>query len=599
MDNYSTQGIFNARWMSPKDVALSFVPIPQFHRLTHSGHSVLLGPRGCGKTTLLKMLTRTAILTWDAKRKSQFDPNPIEYPQFEAIYIPSDVRWSYELRELSNEPGLDVRNAELIQRAMVTISFLTSAIEFVKDGLRLETAEESQLCQALIDIFNLQSTIPRFFDIKKAISNIAATIRGSLNFRDSTQINSIITDLPKVFFGHITDVPVNMCNLLSDLFNDKLSFDKWALCYDELELAPDWMRKELFESLRSMDQRFYLKLTCSPLLPSGLKSSPEETDDFSPIRLWYSHVKDASNFCENLTNAFLKSKFPDKPVDPDKFFSNTYLADIETKDDSHSYEPGSVFYKMMLDLVKQDASFRATLESSGIDPNNPYSESVEIRDKFFRKIKPVVILRTSFLKASGLRTIKVPTIYYGKEAIYSMSEANPRWLLRLLTDIYDRWRTNPKYNANGIPVVSLNEQARSLNSAAERFRSFLAATAAGRDKHASYSLLTLLNSIGKYFQNEILGSNFNIDPIGSFVVDGAVPQAMEKIIEKALEIGAIVYIGKSDDEIPKQIRNSRFRLSFMLAPLYRLPFRTYRSIPLYNLIKKRHALFDQISNTEL
>ena len=44
---------------------------------------------------------------------------------------------------------------------------------------------------------------------------------------------------------------------------------------DELELAPDWLRNEVFESLRSVDQLFYLKLTASPLLPSGLKSVPD------------------------------------------------------------------------------------------------------------------------------------------------------------------------------------------------------------------------------------------------------------------------------------------------------------------------------------
>src|SRR5687768_3296157 len=93
---------FNARWLSPEQVAVQFVPIPQFHRLLQPRHSLLLGPRGSGKTTLLKMVTRRALAVWRARTDSARGTEP-SVPGFEAIYIPSDVRWSYELKELQSE----------------------------------------------------------------------------------------------------------------------------------------------------------------------------------------------------------------------------------------------------------------------------------------------------------------------------------------------------------------------------------------------------------------------------------------------------------------------------------------------------------------
>src|SRR5437867_922327 len=87
-------GAFNARWLSPEQVAATFVPVPQFRQLVHNTNSLLLGPRGCGKTTLLKMLTRRALNMWSASSRSKRFQGAFERPQYEAIYIPSDIRWS-------------------------------------------------------------------------------------------------------------------------------------------------------------------------------------------------------------------------------------------------------------------------------------------------------------------------------------------------------------------------------------------------------------------------------------------------------------------------------------------------------------------------
>src|SRR5439155_18979670 len=98
MDTSSIYGAFNARWLTPEDIARAFVPTTPFKALVKVQHSLLMGPRGCGKTTLLKMLTRPAQTIWWRERVPLF-PALAEYPtpDFEAIYIPSDIRWSYEL----------------------------------------------------------------------------------------------------------------------------------------------------------------------------------------------------------------------------------------------------------------------------------------------------------------------------------------------------------------------------------------------------------------------------------------------------------------------------------------------------------------------
>ena len=98
MKTASIYGAFNARWLEPEDVARSFVPTIPFKSLVRLQNSLLMGPRGCGKTTLLKMLTRRAQRVWQVERASR-EPQWADYrrPDFEAIYIPSDVRWSVRI----------------------------------------------------------------------------------------------------------------------------------------------------------------------------------------------------------------------------------------------------------------------------------------------------------------------------------------------------------------------------------------------------------------------------------------------------------------------------------------------------------------------
>ena len=58
---------FNARNYTPAQVAATFIPNDDYRLLWRNEHTVVLGPRGSGKTTLFKMLTVQALY---ADRKS-------------------------------------------------------------------------------------------------------------------------------------------------------------------------------------------------------------------------------------------------------------------------------------------------------------------------------------------------------------------------------------------------------------------------------------------------------------------------------------------------------------------------------------------------
>jgi type IV secretory pathway VirB4 component len=78
---------YNARFLDPSAVARSFiVPDSVFTLLCKDENSLVIGPRGSGKTTLMKMLRPSALRTWEHERKRNY----IDSISFSAVYVASD-----------------------------------------------------------------------------------------------------------------------------------------------------------------------------------------------------------------------------------------------------------------------------------------------------------------------------------------------------------------------------------------------------------------------------------------------------------------------------------------------------------------------------
>jgi energy-coupling factor transporter ATP-binding protein EcfA2 len=268
MTTASIYGAFNARWLSPEQVARSFVPTPDLIKLSKLQNSLLMGPRGCGKTTLLKMLTRRAIKVWKDERVIK-EPELKDYlsPTFEAIYVPSDIRWAYELSALDLEIQNDPVLAERVQRCAVAVSSLAAAITTFEDLLSGDSASQERVVRSLIKLLHLNNVIPSFSEVRLMLLDLNNELRNAIVSRNDSLIASVVNNAPKVFTGHAFDILDTACTVFDESAPILKKPDKWGFCFDELEIAPGWLQRELLTTLRSINQRFLLKLTWSPVLP--------------------------------------------------------------------------------------------------------------------------------------------------------------------------------------------------------------------------------------------------------------------------------------------------------------------------------------------
>jgi len=238
-------------------------------------------------------------------------------------------------------------------------------------------------------------------------------------------------------------------------------------------------------------------------------------------------------------------------------------------------------------LAAWDSSFRNLLLKNDIDPDNPLPKSQKERDEFFRKVKPIVLLRNEFADHAKKRSRKAPALYVGREAIYAMSEGNPRWLLGLLTDLVDLG--GRKSGPGGRASLSYASQGRILTNAAVRLRALIKSSPFNPPKKMNaaggHTLLDFVEVLGGYFQSSLYNrAIFREEPIGSFEYPSEEPSVYTYMVSQLLEIGALVYVGSTAQDVPSTINGSRFRLSFMLAPLFRLPFRNLTAISLREIL---------------
>lgn len=576
----SSFSAFNARWLDPEDVARSFVPTWHYGNLVRHQHSLLMGPRGCGKTTLLKMLTRRAQRVWRNERKTdKVGEESIPLPNFEALYIPSDVRWSAELEAVSREVELLPTQAERLQRSFVSLSCLIEATRVFQDILDERDEEPTALLKALIKHFDLGPTVPTFAEVRLKLQSWAEQLNSFLVRRDSASLIRTLDRFNPALTGHALDTLIRACSVYEEYVTHGPSL-RWALCFDELEIAPAWLQTELFASLRSTDQRYLLKLTWSPLLPTSLTAQQERQHDYAAIRMWHGHVAEAKPFCREFSTRFIRTRFEHETITPRDVFGISPFSQEEDSDDN--YERGTAVWNVMRNLAERDGSFRDYLVNHHLDPADPRTSDISLRDETLRKIKPIVLVRDAYFKDARRgeqltrRSRKNPVLYFGEDAVYSMSEGNPRLLASLLNDLLDAGSTK---GPSGIPKVKPDTQSRILTAASHRTLSGIR-TYPIQGVSLSRSLSRLLQRLGDYLHGELVTRDFNADPAGSFIVDDDTSPEVIGQLQVGLLLGALVHVRSNENDIPHEIVGSRIRLSYMLSPAYRILFRNYRDIRL-------------------
>ena len=594
---------FNARALRPAEVASTFVPPSHYHTLAKRNHTIIVGPRGSGKTTLLKMLQSAALEAWDHPNADDFR-SLVDYT---GVFIPTDVSWNAQMLALAKQ-GLGDEHRKRLSIAAFTTHVLKSLVAAMSYRVHppelpvltphkrspFSGKQESQLVTHLAQAWHLEPIVPSLLSLKHALSLRLSRV-WELALRESCLPEAgRDARLADVSFLHLH--VLQSAALAVEQFNDVVGDPdgKWAFLFDELELAPEWVGKELMSSLRSSDDRFIFKLSMSPYASEVLKPetviSAMPDNDYSVIPLWYAHKADGYEFCR----ALLKSILRDRRLgerEPEEVFGKSDFEQESEMPKSQGYKPGSRHQKRFASLAAKDMSFRKYLRRTGLDLTKLDRLNESDRASYIRKIMPLVIVRDYFRatpdrgpspNARRLRSRKSLGLYAGAHSLFSIVEGNPRWFLGIIGPMLEAY--------SGTSKVAKTRQAQRVAKAAQRYCALLRTIPCPPVPgiQSQRGLLTLLNRIGKRFFESIVLEDFDPDVPESFTVDSHPAPALLQGLGQALNAGALVYVPDAGAQAilqqPGSFRGKRFRLSYLLAAYYRLPIRLGPAVALSRLL---------------
>lgn len=607
MNTHNFNDSFNARYLDFDQVARTFIANDQYYDLSKKNHSLLMGPRGSGKTTLLKMLT-----TPGHHYLKENIPDLIDLP-FTAVYIPSDIQWKKQMDHFYGQGKITQEKKEIISRFLVTTNILICItntfrylIEFEFSEAKLDSLtclkKEAELCRFLVDDFDIEEPIsPNLLALQKILNRRIRTCNKLINrLKFGTVCEKELEEVPEFYFNDYYQLLSDACTSFENVFCEGKT-RKWALCFDELEISPQWLQFELIDKLRSVDQRFYFKLVTSPIisLVNRIEEDPinaSEDEDYKIVRTWNYNETCTSKwneFSRKLTDNKLKNL--DIGVAATQLFGeSTYERNLKSSfriDDklkfSSKYEKGTYYWNVFKELALIDPSFASYLNKKGISKSNPAPrKNTDEKDRIFRKILPIVIFRYQFNKSMGRRSRKNPSLFYGVPFIYEVCDGNPRFLMNLLDSLFSSIKPNEK------PVLDINKQSSVINNTSKKYLELIRAHPdANREifKNHIINLGDVINQIGTYFRDKLLRGDFVMDPAGSFIVDSKVSPHIVALIELGVHLGAIIYLDPDEGISKNGLIGKKLRLCFLLHPIFDFPKREYNSINLSTILYKGNS----------
>jgi hypothetical protein len=601
----SSNDTFNARHKSALEVAMDFIPPPQFSELLGFNNCILVGPRGSGKTTLLKMLQAPALLSWYRTK----DAAPQQTIKFVGVFVAADVRWAKQLELVTKDIESEDQRTTIHECAFSNFVSL-ALIESLEKSINLKVVnpyqnsqetfdrnKESELTRKLSDIWQTQST-PTFSALKHALRVQQSEIPKISTILSRTKnIEEVQDKFPFIGLSWL-----NSLTLAIETINDHLQIEnqKWALLVDELEIIPPMLLARILSPLRSTSGNLIFKYALSPtgagsnILANHEESDPTQGNDFSTLSLWNTKKEEVRSFSSQLLIHALSSRGlieRDADISETLGISGTAEEGLATAGDN---EAGRISLsqrkKIFSELAEKDESFNKFLKSKKIDIEKLTTSDKTTNGTLVRKITPLVYLRNHVLQSWSsekyvLRSKKSFQPYHRFPNILDLTEGNPRWILNLAENL--ALQANSK--AQNLKAQSVQTDA--IASFKDRFISMLKVFPVGKNQHNStmtpYSFLEIL---ANHIREKIFYNEFSQDPALSFLIDKSSAEEFGEFISICIHLGALVLVdsdaSKESAFIPGAagLEGRQVRICHRLAPEFFLPLRAGRNVKMHSAL---------------
>lgn len=585
----------NARRMTSREVAQTFVIPPQYEEITSLDHTFLIGPRGSGKTTLLRMLQGQALMQWQHRRAHVYRRRV----SYSTIFLPADRLWDAQMTGLvettpeAEELATAAFGLQMLSAFVETALYRTASADEYGESVHLPAAlrhvDEVEFVHACASAWLLNVSVPSLLGLQTALDQRLASVSSLLERARREAVPSpiwVATDaLANLRFG------IRAFNRYS-----RQPEHRWALLLDEMELAPQRIHQALTRSLRGGDPNLILKLSISPVdLREEKHADPRDPvagHDYAAVYLLHGSRPGTKRFTDGLVRRLLQDS--DREYRPlPRLLGSSSIDEPPMNGTRDTYAVGPK-QALIARMGQEDPSFKEYLDRNDVDPSRLDELTYLKRSSTIRRVLPLLVYRDSLIEFKDGRPYHRPRrkntdeCFTGGDAVSTALEGNPRWIKTAFS------RMILSYDLSSTPNIPRGAQYDSLHDLAKRFESLLSLLASGEGA-GEISVLGLVNRIAEYFHAENTGP-FRSDPPGSFVVGADVPEPLREALRAAIYAGAVIHLrSQGSPTLITNLVGERFRLAHLLSyrKLLELPLRTGKEVQLGKILaaSKQDELF--------
>lgn len=558
----------NAKQLSVEKTVSYFVPPEGFANLFSGKNHILLGSRGSGKTTWVRMLAHDhMVLAAENPDKTYGYARDALARNVIGIYVPTNIGL---VGSLKNKPWQDEHHSELffqwrlnLHSCAALIPIIRSCIDYYIPDEVDRTIAEFKICKELSSQWSRRaSEITTLDSLKFLVAKIEAERIDNLSMcrAQGKSVESLNDYFDSDLFQPIKFGIQTLSHFIK-IPDDAL----WMLCIDEAEYLTEAHHRILNTHLRTAAGNLVFKIATMPFAHHTLATNAEDPVreghdfdyayvDYTPIDSRGAH--DDGEFLRFAREVF-KRRVREQMSNERTLTLQKMLGPSPLIDEKPIETPAEidVFMEKLRKFSNDVTYVRAQRLLKGADRK-------KFRSEILRKMHGAVVLREALQAKTGNSKLRV---YSGELMVVRCSDGNARRLMRLLNALIKT--IAPERNKGGSPSYPIDSAVQNEvleiigRDALHRIQS------EPPNGKATYEHLL---AIGRYMQRTFGARRLGSDFISSITVKREDGVHIQQFVKQAVQLSLLTPSRENSRNGPNEPCEGVFHLAFLFAPIFGL-----------------------------
>jgi hypothetical protein len=557
----------NAKQLTVEKTVSYFVPPEGFASLISGKNHILLGSRGSGKTTWVRMLAHDHMVLAAKQTDSAYDyARDALKRNIIGIYVPTNIGL---VGSLKNKPWQNEESAELffqwrlnLHSCAALIPIIRSCImHYVRDDVK-QTIVEALICKELSRVWSRDQRQVTTLDSLKLLS---ATIEGeridgiSRNRAQGRSVHELNDYFDSDLFQPLR-YGIEITTHYATIPTDAL----WMVCIDEAEYLTEGHHRILNTHLRTAAGNLVFKIATMPFAHRTLATNAEdpvrEGHDFDYAYVDYTPLDSRGSQDDAAFQKFAREVFNRRVRAQNKGKSAITLNQMLGTSpliDEKSVETNEEIEEIMA-LLSKYANQATVIRADRL----LQTDKKKFRNEILRKMHGALMLRDALQNQTGNNKLRV---YCGESMIVRCSDGNARRLMRLLNALLKAMSQSQREDdpiRYPLPSRVQNEVIETIAfDALHRIQS---------EPPNGYQTYQYLMAVGSYMQRIFSARRLGSDFVSSIIVHRDDGPHVQAFVKQSVQLSLLTPSRENSRNGPNEPCEGVFHLAFLFAPIFGL-----------------------------